>query len=212
MTTEEEKLKEKEEQEKKERRRNVILIIIFMFLLFLSSFGITYSVYKGDSGGNNEIITDKIIFSYSDVDRAGSGIYIENAMPTTDEVGKKLIGSKEYFDFNINATSKRTDIKYQLLIRKNDVSTLSNNDVRIYLTSLNGTYEQELLLMYFSDLATTTIDGTDYYVLYEKILNKGIDNYSDYYRLRMWVKEDAVNYEDKVFSINVDVSAIGVEE
>ena len=212
MTTEEEKLKEKEEQEKKERRRNIILIIIFMFLLFLSSFGITYSVYKGDSGGNNEIITDKIIFSYSDVDRAGSGIYIENAMPTKDEVGKKLIGSKEYFDFNINATSKRTDIKYQLLIRKNDVSTLSNNDVRIYLTSLNGTYEQELLLMYFSDLDTTTVDGTDYYVLYEKVLNKGIDNYSDYYRLRMWVKEDAVNYEDKMFSINVDVSAIGVDE
>ena len=213
MTTEEEKLKqEKEEQEKKERRRNIILIIIFMFLLFLSSFGITYSVYKGDSGGNNEIITDKIIFSYSDVDRAGSGIYIENAVPISDEVGKKLTGTKEYFDFNINATSKRTDIKYQLLVRKNDTSTLNNKDVRVYLTSLNGTYEQELVLKTFSDLPIVTVDNTEYYVLYEKVLNKGIDNYSDYFRLRMWVKEDAVDYDYKMFSINVDVSAIGVNE
>lgn len=210
MTPEE--IKEKEEHEKKERRRNIFLIIIFMFLLFLSSFGITYSVYKGDSGGNNEIITDKIIFSYSDVDRAGSGIYIDNALPISDEVGKKLIGSKEYFDFNINATSKRTDIKYQLLVKKNNESTLSNNDVRIYLTSLNGTYEQGIVLNNFSDLTTTEVDGTTYYVLYEKVLNKGIDNYSDYYRLRMWVKEDAVDYDNKMFSINVDVKAIGVNE
>lgn len=212
MTPEEIMLKEKEEQDKKERRRNLFLIIVFMFLLFLSSFGITYSIYKGDSGGNNQIITDKIIFTYSDVDRAGSGIYIEDAVPITDKVGKKLTGTKEYFDFNINATSKQTDIKYQVLVRKNSESTLDNSDVRIYLTSLNGTYEEELVLKTFSDLKTTTVDHTEYYVLYEKVLNKGIDNYSDYYRLRMWVKDDAINYDYKTFSINVDVSAIGVSE
>lgn len=212
MTTEEEKLKEKEEQEKKERRRNLFLIIVFMFLLFLSSFGITYSIYKGDSGRNNEIVTDKIIFTYSDVDKSGSGIFIENALPTSDDIGKKLIGTKEYFDFNINATSKKTNIKYQVLVKKNSVSSLSNNNVRIYLTSLNGTYEQELVLKTFNELNTTTIGNNDYYILYEKILNKGIDNYSDYYRLRMWVKDDAINYEDKIFSINVDVNAVGVGE
>lgn len=208
MTTKEEL--EKEAQEKKERRRNIFLIIVFLFLLFLSSFGITYSIYKGDSGGNNQIITDKIIFSYSDVDRSGSGIDINNALPISDSVGKKLTGTKEYFDFSINATSKQSNIRYQLLVRKNDVSTLSNNKVRIYLTALNGNYEQELVLKDFSDLSTTKVDGTDYYVLYEKTLNKGIENYSDYYRLRMWVKETATNYDNQMFSINVDVNAIQV--
>ena len=210
MTTKEEL--EKEEQEKKDRRRNIFLIIIFLFLLFLSSFGITYSMYKGDSGGNHEIVTDKIIFTYSDVDRGGNGIYIENALPIPDATGKKLAGSKEYFDFSINATSKKTNIKYQLLIRKNSVSTLSNNNVRVYLASLNGSYEHELVLEGFDELETTTIDGTKYYVLYEKVLTKGIENYSDFYRLRMWIKEDAINYDNKIFSINVDVNATQVGE
>ena len=210
MTTKEEL--EKEEQEKKDRRRNIFLIIIFLFLLFLSSFGITYSMYKGDSGGNQELVTDKIIFTYSDVDRGGNGIYIENALPIPDATGKKLAGSKEYFDFSINATSKKTNIKYQLLIRKNSVSTLSNNNVRVYLASLNGSYEHELVLEGFDELETTTIDGTKYYVLYEKVLTKGIENHSDFYRLRMWIKEDAINYDNKIFSINVDVNATQVGE
>ena len=124
----------KEEKENKDNRRNIFLIIIFLFLLFLSSFGLTYSIYKGDSGDNNEIITDKIIFTYSDVDRGGSGIYLDNTIPLADAIGKKLTGAKQYFDFNINATSKKTRVKYQLLIRKNSTSTLGNENVRIYET------------------------------------------------------------------------------
>ena len=202
----------KEEQEKKDRRRNIFLIIVFMFLLFLSSFGLTYSIYKGDSGGNTEIITDKIVFTYSDVNRSGSGIYINNALPISDSIGKKLTGTNEYFDFSINATSKKTRIKYQLLVRKNSVSTLSNNNVRVYLTGITGNYEQELVLKNFNELETTKLENIDYYILYEKVLDKGIENYSDNFRLRMWVKENANDYQDKVFSINVDVSAIGVGE
>ena len=213
MTTKEEKEKleqEKLEQEKRDRRRNVFLILICIFLLFVASFGITYSIYKGDSGGNTEIITDKIIFSYSDVNRSGSGINIENAYPMSDTIGKKLTGTNEYFDFNINATSKNTNIKYQLLVRKNSNSTLNNNSVRIYLTGITGSYEQELVLKTFSDLETVNVNGTDYYLLYEKVLNKGIDNYSDYFRLRMWIKDNAEDYQNKAFSINVDVNAVQV--
>lgn len=203
----EEELRKEESERKINRIRYIIFILLFLVLLFFATFGITVSIYKGDSGENQEIITDKIIFSYSDVDKGGNGINIRNATPISDAQGKVLVGSGRYFDFSVTATSKNTNILYKLLIRKDQTSTLSNSNVRIYLVSLNENVERQLVLTDFNNLKQVKIDGVDYYVLYERTLDKGIDNYSDYYRLRMWVKEDAVDYEDKIFSLKVDVEA-----
>lgn len=212
---EEEKINEEEleelEEKEENRRKYIFFLIIFLLLLFVATFGITYTIYKGDMGENGqEIITNEIIFTYSDVDKSGNGIYITDAFPTTDLIGKKLLGKNEYFDFSVTATSKSSNINYKLLIDKGSDSTLSNDSVRIYLTSLNGNLETDVLLTDFSNLKEEKVNGKDYYVLYEKTLNKEIDNYSDLYRLRMWVKEDAVDYEEKRFSLKVDVIAVQV--
>ena len=212
---EEEKINEEEleelEEKEENRRKYIFFLIIFLLLLFVATFGITYTIYKGDMGENGqEIITNEIIFTYSDVDKSGNGIYITDAFPTTDLIGKKLLGKNEYFDFSVTATSKSSNINYKLLIDKGSDSTLSNDSVRIYLTSLNGNLETDVLLTDFSNLKKEKVNGKDYYVLYEKTLNKEIDNYSDLYRLRMWVKEDAVDYEEKRFSLKVDVIAVQV--
>lgn len=197
-----------EEEKDENRRRYFIFTLIFLILLFFSTFGITVSFYKGtQNGDDNTIVTDKIIFTYSDVDKGGNGIDIKNATPLSDALGKVQVGTGKYFDFSVTATSKNSNIFYRLLVKKDNASTLGNKDIRIYLTSLNGNLETPVLLTTFSNLKQETINGVDYYVLYEKTLDKGIDNYSDYYRLRMWVKEDAVNYEDKMFALKVDVVA-----
>jgi len=200
---------EKEEDEKENNhRRRIVFLLLFLVLLFFATFGITYTLYKGDSGENeHEVITDKIIFTYSDVDRAGSGIYLKDALPTSDLIGKNMLGTNQYFDFYVTATSKKSRIKYKLLALKGDDSTIPNGDIRIYLTALYGTQERELLLTNFSNLRQERVNGTDYYVLYEKTLDKGIEDYSDSYRLRMWIKEGAENYELKRFSLKVDVTA-----
>ena len=198
---------EKEQDEEDNRTRRLLYFIIFIVLLFFSTFGITYSIYKGDTD-NQEIITDKIIFSYSDVNKGGSGINITDAVPTSDQAGRVLTGVGQYFDFSITATSKNRDIDYKLLVRKNDISTLPNTELRIYLTKRTGSFEEELVLDTFSNLKQETINGVNYYVLYEKTLKKGIEDYSDFYRLRMWVKEDATNFDSKIFSLNVDVHAV----
>lgn len=151
--------------------------------------------------------TDQIIFTYSDVDKSGSGINLVNAMPMADSKGKMLTGTGNYFDFSVTATSKKANLLYKILINKDVASTLANKNVRIYLTSVAGSYESEVILTTFDSLEKTTINGTEYYVLYQKQLNKGINNYSDFYRLRMWVKEDATDYNDKVFMLKVDVVA-----
>ena len=200
-------LDEKEKEKEDNRRRYIIFLLLLLILMFFATFGITYTLYKGDSGNSSEIITNNIIFTYSDVDRSGSGIQIKEALPITDEVGKNLFGTNQYFDFSVTATSKNSKLKYKLLARKGSDSTIDNDNIRIYLTSLSGNLEKEVLLTDFSKLRQEKIKNVNYYVLYEKELDKGIENYSDLYRLRMWIKEDATDYDLKKFSLNVDVTA-----
>lgn len=240
-------------EEKEDRRRFVFFLLIFLMLLFISTFGITVSFYKGGSVEPHEIETDpvptptvspdatetpkatdnprnpspkpsssskpvvpvipaddKIIFMYSDVDKGGNGINIMNAVPISDSKGKLLTGTGKYFDFSITATSQEHDLVYKVLINKNKESTLDNSDIRIYLTELLGNTEKELVLTTFDSLETQKVNNTNYYVLYQKRLEKGIKNYSDRYRLRMWVKDTAEDYINKDFMLKVDVSAVQV--
>ena len=207
---------EEDQKENEDRKKDYIKYLpyffLFMILLFFSVFGITYSIYKGDSGEDSEIITDQIIFTYSDVDKTGSGINITNAIPISDEIGKAMVGKNQYFDFYITSTTGKSKVLYQLLINKDKISTLSNNNVRIYLTKMQGSYETQLVLDDFSNLKTKQLNNKEYYVIYEKTLSENLENYSDSYRLRMWVKESAEDYQNQIFSIKVDVIAEQVEE
>ena len=74
-----------------------------------------------------------------------------------------------------------------------------------------GSCEEEKVFTNFSSLKKEVINNKDYYVLYEKTLDEGLKNYNESYRLRMWLKEDSKDYEDKMFSIKVDVYAYQVE-
>ena len=194
------------------RRKNVMIILMFLVLFFFSLFGLTYSIYKGNGNEGIEITTGEIIFSYSDADKAGNGIDIRDAIPIPDSNGRTLLGNRQYFDFSVTATSEKKDIAYKLLAKKLELSTLANSQLRIYLVSLTGNYEEEVLLKDFSELETEIINGIEYYLLYEKTLTKGVVNHSDFYRLRMWVKEGSQDYLNKTFSIRVVAHAVQVGE
>lgn len=196
--------------ENSNKRKYIIYLLLFVVLLFFCVFGITYSIYKPDND-DQEINTGNIVFTYSDVGKAGNGIAIKNAVPITDELGKVMMGSNQYFDFSITATTNKASLQYKVLVAKDDISTLDNKKVRIYLTQMLGSYENELVLTDFSNLKVETIKDKKYYVLYEKKLDKELEKYSDAFRLRMWVKEDAIDYNDQIFALKVDVYAYQVE-
>ena len=196
--------------ENSNKRKYIIYLLLFVVLLFFCVFGITYSIYKSDND-DQEINTGNIVFTYSDVGKAGNGIAIKNAVPITDELGKVMMGSNQYFDFSITATTNKASLQYKVLVAKDDISTLDNKKVRIYLTQMLGSYENELVLTDFSNLKVETIKDKKYYVLYEKKLDKELEKYSDAFRLRMWVKEDAIDYNDQIFALKVDVYAYQVE-
>lgn len=196
--------------ENSNKRKYIIYLLLFVVLLFFCVFGITYSIYKPDND-DQEINTGNIVFTYSDVGKAGNGIAIKNAVPITDELGKVMMGNNQYFDFSITATTNKASLQYKVLVAKDDISTLDNKKVRIYLTQMLGSYENELVLTDFSNLKVETIKDKKYYVLYEKKLDKELEKYSDAFRLRMWVKEDAIDYNDQIFALKVDVYAYQVE-
>ena len=196
--------------ENSNKRKYIIYLLLFVILLFFCVFGISYSIYKPDND-DQEINTGNIVFTYSDVGKAGNGIAIKNAVPITDELGKVMMGSNQYFDFSITATTNKASLQYKVLVAKDDISTLDNKKVRIYLTQMLGSYENELVLTDFSNLKVETIKDKKYYVLYEKKLDKELEKYSDAFRLRMWVKEDAIDYNDQIFALKVDVYAYQVE-
>lgn len=198
----------KENQEKKTNYWSYLFLAAI--LLFFCVFGITYSIYTGDDTGH-EIDTGQIVFTYSDVNPGGSGILLEDASPISDALGKKMVGKNQYFDFYITATTKKAKLLYKLLINKNEQSTLSDKNIQIYLTQMMGSYEEEKVFTNFSSLKKEVINNKDYYVLYEKTLDEGLKSYNESYRLRMWLKEDSKDYEDKMFSIKVDVYAYQVE-
>lgn len=199
------------DQEQESKRRYWPYLFLFAILLFFCVFGITYSIYYGEEDPDHEIDTGQIVFTYSDVGQAGNGILLEDAMPISDAVGKSMVGTNQYFDFYITATTDNVNILYKLLVNKSQKSTLDNSNVRLYLTQVMGSYEQEKVLTDFSDLRLENINKKDYYVLYEKELEKGLKDYNESYRLRMWIKENARNYENKFFSIKIDVYAYQVE-
>ncbi len=200
-------------EEKKSHTRFFVYFFLFTIFLFFCVFGITYSVYYGDSsGGHQGLETENILFTYSDVNQAGNGIQIKNASPIPDSIGKTMVKTGEYFDFYITATTTKSDLFYQVLIRKDELSTLAESNVKMYLTELMGGLEQEVVLKKVSELEQIEMNGQKYYVLAEKTLSGPLNNHYDSYRLRMWISDDAVNFENKIFAVKVDVNAYSVEE
>ena len=131
-----------EEKEEKRKFRVAIIILLLFSAIFIST-GVSMAVfsYLGQGSTSNIIKTGRIAFSYSDANGGGNGIYIVNALPTPDSVGKALSNTNEYFDFSVTATTTSTDIAYEIVVNKEDTSTLTDDNVKIYLTERQGSTE-----------------------------------------------------------------------
>src|SRR5699024_10973605 len=91
----------------------------------------------------NNVSTGTIVMSYTE---NTNGIYLTNASPMTDEVGRTLTDENLYFDFTVNATmSGNANVDYVISASKDSYSTLEDSAVKVYLTSLNGTNETTVL-------------------------------------------------------------------
>lgn len=179
----------------------VILVLCLSFTAFKKATSEDGTNSNNDSNGNGGI-NSKISMTYTE---NMNGISIQDALPTSDEVGKHLNGKGEYFDFTIKSNIVNGSITYEIAAIKDKSSTISDNSIKLYLEKQNsGSYEQVMEPTIFKSITKKSKIGSPNgsMVLYKLNRKKsGTDNY----RLRMWIKEDAVVEMDKSYTVKVNV-------
>ena len=173
--------------------KSKILIITAIIVLIIAVIGVSYAAIFYSKIGDevNNVSTGTIVMSYTE---NTNGIYLTNASPMTDEVGRTLTDENLYFDFTVNATmSGNANVDYVISASKDSYSTLEDSAVKVYLTSLNGTNETTVLAPTKVSSLRTTNDifyvPDNQYVILESNFTK---SESRNYRLRMWVSDDYV--------------------
>lgn len=177
----------------KEKDRTLLFIIICVIVLIIGVVGVSYAaVFYSKTGEKvNKVTTGTMTMSYSE---NTNGINLTNAFPISDSMGMALNESNQYFDFTISVNmGGDSSIDYVISAGKESDSTLPDNAVKVYLTSLTGGNESQVLApTKISDLQLTSnmFDIPDgQFILYQGSFNK-IESRN--YRLRMWVASDYV--------------------
>ena len=161
-------------------KQNKLLLIIFMISVILIITGVTYSLYEILFTGRKEQVIDAggIVFKYNET---SDGLILDNNSILNDTDGKS---QEKYFDFEISLTSnKNTSINYIIAIDENDVSTLANDKVKVYLTN-----QDNIEIVSPISISQLEVDANknNYKKLYNKQINQGEKHL---YRLRTWIDD-----------------------
>lgn len=202
------------EEEEKNKTYLWIVFLIASVFLFLIVIGLSYSIFNNRLSGNKVPIGSGVIFNYSDSDGNKSTISLKNARDLSDEVGKRQSGEGNYFDFNVSGNTKGVLKRYMILLEKDEMlSTISDSDIKVYLTKFYSGLEEEVNIDVptFDELEEIIIDGKTYKVLHVNDFNVNQETkFSDDYIFRMWIKKDANDYYGKSYSIKVHIYTEGV--
>lgn len=208
--------------EQNHKKKQIIIALLLVALLCLT-FGVSFAFFTYMKQGStiNSITTGNLTFYYDEKEAIGNGIQLTNSLPTGDDVGKGMMGSNQVFDFQVVADAVGEDIFYEVTMDKQESSTLSGNHVKVYLTTIEGSLEQEVAnsmsggeVKTYTEYDTTEVKDAQGKTLYQENIPNGTSDYEKNFRLRMWISEGATSvvggkwaYSEKEFSIKVNVYA-----
>ena len=161
-------------------KQNKLILIIFMISIILIITGVTYSLYNILFVGKKEQVIDAggIVFKYNET---SDGLILDNNSILNDTDGKS---QEKYFDFEISlASNKNTSINYIIAIDENDISTLTNDKVKVYLTNQDNI---EIVSPTSISQLEVDVNKNNYKKLYNKQINQGEKHL---YRLRTWIDD-----------------------
>jgi len=172
----------------------LILVVIFSFIMF----------FKHQKNNVNEVIKNSVVtMNYK---TSTADFKLANLTPMSNEVGKALRTEGSYFDFAVSSQlDEDSSVQYEIALIKDSESTISDNNVVIYLEKQNsGSYAKVDDPKIFTPSKKKTSLGSpaksmvvDKVTLSsEKVVN---------YRLRMWIREGAVVDPSGVYSVKVKV-------
>ena len=142
----------------KNKKKDLVLILI-VFILLIAIVGISYATfnYVGTGQKLNTITTGAISMNYIE---SSNVISMNNALPTTDNTGKKRLNTGEYFDFTVKSSIKgNTDINYEIAAKEESGNTFSGKNIKFYLTKVNsdGTEEEVMPPKTYSEDTTSNV-------------------------------------------------------
>ncbi len=161
-------------------KQHKLILIIFMISIILIITGVTYSLYEILFTGRKEQVIDAggIVFKYNET---SDGLILDNNSILNDTDGKS---QEKYFDFEISlASNKNTSINYIIAIDENDISTLTNDKVKVYLTNQDNI---EIVSPTSISQLEVDVNKNNYKKLYNKQINQGEKHL---YRLRTWIDD-----------------------
>ena len=161
-------------------KQHKLILIIFMISIILIITGVTYSLYEILFTGRKEQVINAggIVFKYNET---SDGLILDNNSILDDTDGKS---QEKYFDFEISlASNKNTSINYIIAIDENDISTLTNDKVKVYLTN-----QDNIEIVSPISISQLEVDANknNYKKLYNKQINQGEKHL---YRLRTWIDD-----------------------
>ena len=206
----------------KEKNKKIVLSVLGILSLVVITIGVTYAIFTYTRLGSTEntVTTGTLKFLYTENTGVGNGISIENAFPVSDTVGKSYSTENYVFDFKVEGTNTgRDEIPYEVTLRKKSTSTLSESNVKVYLTDMTEDSDIEILEpTLYSNLTRTNIEVGDEIekTLYNGSVLGGELTYLKEFRLRMWIDEgsnqDEISGKTFTATVNVYANAKLVEE
>ncbi len=196
---------------KKEKIKNILTIGVTLVLL-ITVIGISYAAFNYSGVGQklNTITTGAISMNYIE---SSNVISMSNALPTTDDTGKKRLNTGEYFDFTVKSSIKgNTDINYEIAAKEESGNTFSGKNIKFYLTKVNsdGTEEEAMPPKIYSEDTTSNVytgRPADMMSLFVgNLANQGDTEIK--YRLRLWVDENYNPQNDNgglIYKVKVNV-------
>lgn len=206
--------------EEEKHVNNKVFIVLGAIALIAAITGVAYAAYSWTFNGSltNTISTGNVSMSFLE---STDTISINNALPIDDISAKLMSNEGEKFDFAVTTTASGAPgtILYDINIEKVAVDTgytaLSDNQVKVYLTSITGTNQltetQVVAPTLVSNIITSGNSGT-LKASVSKDHSTANQTYTDKYRLRMWISDevDAANWDiNTKLQYKLKVSASG---
>ena len=198
-------MNEKEEINEENSTKKILLSIILITILVISVISLSFATFQKEQNdrGSNSITTQNISMNYTE---NVNGISINNALPMSDNVGKKLTGKGEYFDFTINTTIVgKSTIMYEIAAIKDSSSTIPDSNIKLYLEQqISGSYESVMEPKLFTPITTKSEIGSPKGSMILKTVTKDKTS-SDNYRLRMWINESSSVGQEQSYTVKINV-------
>lgn len=172
----------------------LILVVIFSFIMF----------FKHQKNNVNEVIKNSVVtMNYK---TSTADFKLANLTPMSNEVGKALRTEGSYFDFAVSSQlDEDSSVQYEIALIKDSESTISDNDVVIYLEKQNsGSYAKvDDPKIFTLSKKKTSLGSPAKSMVVDKVTlsSEKVVNY----RLRMWIREGAVVDPSGVYSVKVKV-------